>query len=120
MRENPMLAVQPDQAAEVAERDGVVRIENRYWALDVGVTPWLNPSALYDKSRQLPAADESYAYELTISPHGSDGFSGTRTRDAAPADVTAHRVRFSSWSQADLREGGKQITFVGRFDFGLL
>jgi hypothetical protein len=38
-----MLAMQPDQVTEVAERDGVVRIENRYWALHVEVTPWLNP-----------------------------------------------------------------------------
>ena len=115
-----MLAMQPKQVTEVAERDGVVRIENRYWALHVEVTPWLNPSSLYDKVRQLPVADENYAYELTVSPHGSDGFSGQRTRDAAPADVTAHRVHFSSWSQTDLSEGGKQIIFVGRLDFGLL
>lgn len=114
------MAMQPEHVTEVAEGDGVVRIENGYWALHVDVTSWLNPAYLFDKTRQLPLADESYAYELTISPHGNDGFSGQSTPDGAATALVAQRVLFLSWSQADLPGGGKQVTFVGRFDFGLL
>src|SRR3954447_5233809 len=97
-----MLAAQSDEVTNVAERDGVVAIENRYWMLRVNVHDWLNPAYLYDKTRQLPLADENYAYELTVRPQGNDGFTGTRTPDVTPADVTSQQVRFLSWSQADL------------------
>lgn len=56
-----MLTAQPDQVAEVVERDGSIKLGNRYWTLTIGTSLWLDPSYLYDNVRQVPVADEKYA-----------------------------------------------------------
>jgi hypothetical protein len=111
-----------DERASVYARDGLVELRNRHWVLRVGVDGWLNPSFLFDVDRNRPVADEAYAYALTLAPLGDSGFMGGEELTSGPAGsvVTAHRVRFCEWSAADLPQGGKEVRFTGRFDFGLL
>ena len=44
-----------------------VEISNRHWLLRVGVDGWLNPGYLLNLERNLPLADEVYAYELALA-----------------------------------------------------
>ena len=111
-----------DERASVLARDGLVELKNGHWLLRVGVDGWLNPSYLLDLDRGRPVADEAYAYELALAPKGDSGFTGGAEITSGPAGavVTARRVRFRHWTAADLPEGGKEVCFAGRFDFGLL
>ena len=108
--------------ATVSARDGSVEISNRRWLLRVGVDGWLNPGYLLDVERNLPLADEAYAYELALAPRGDSGFTGGRELTSGPVGdlVSSNRVRFRAWTAADLPQGGKEVRFTGRFDFGLL
>ncbi len=111
-----------DELAGVSARDGLVELRNRHWVLRVGVDGWLNPSYLFDVERNVPVADEAYAYELVLAPKGDSGFTGGEELTSGPAGavVSTHRVRFRDWTAADMPQGGKQVRFTGRFDFGLL
>ncbi len=111
------------------EGHGFVELSNDRWAIRVAVDPWLNPSSVIDRVRDRPLADESYAYELVLEPLGAGGFLPTGplqtpepARDAAttPDSPRARGVRCRGWTVADLPGGGKEVRFVGRFDFGLL
>lgn len=99
----------------IEEADGRITMSNAHWTLSVGILGVLDPSLLIDRSRDVPVADEHYAYELVLGAQGSDGFAG-----GDGAEVTSRRVRFESWEQSDLTDGGKEVRFRGRFDFGLL
>ena len=106
----------------VSARDGSVEISNRHWLLRVGVDGWLNPGYLFDVERNLPLADEAYAYALALAPTGDSGFTGGRELTSGPVGdlVSSNRVRFRAWAATDLPQGGKEVHFTGRFDFGLL
>ena len=76
----------------VSARDGSVEISNRRWLLRVGVDGWLNPGYLLDLERNLPLADEAYAYELALAPKGDSGFTGGRELTSGPAgDLGQHQ-----------------------------
>ena len=100
----------------------ICEISNHHWVLRVGVDGWLNPRYLFDVERNRPVADEAYAYDLTLAPKGDSGFTGGAELTSGPAGavVSAQRVRFREWTAADLPQGGKEVRFTGRFDFGLL
>ena len=68
----------------VSARDGSVEISNRRWLLRVGVDGWLNPSYLFDLERNLPLADEAYAYALALAAKGDSGFTGGRELTSGP------------------------------------
>jgi hypothetical protein len=105
----------------ISAQDGVVELKNRYWLLRVDVDGWLNPGYLLDLERNAPLADEVYCYELTLAPKGDSGFTGRREQiSGAAGDVTSNRVRFREWAAGDLPQGGKEVRFIGRFDYGLL
>ena len=106
----------------VSAQDGFVEIKNRRWLLRVGIDSWLNPGYLLDLERNVPLADEAYAYELALAPIGHSGFTGGRELTSGPAGdlASTNRVRFRAWAAADLPQGGKEVRFTGRFDFGLL
>jgi len=108
--------------ATVSAQDGFVEIRNRRWLLRVGVEGWLDPRYLFDATRNVPLADEAYAYDLVLAPKGESGFTGGQelTSGAASAVVNTNRVRFRDWTASDLPGGGKEVRFTGRFDFGLL
>jgi hypothetical protein len=110
------------EVTTVSVQDGSVEIRNRRWLLRVGIDGWLNPGYLLDVERGMPLADEAYAYALTLAPKGESGFTGGRELTSGPAGdvVSAVRVRFREWNAADLPQGGKEVRFTGRFDFGLL
>ena len=110
------------EVTTVSARDGSVEIRNRRWLLRVGIDGWLNPGYLVDVERGVPLADEAYAYALTLAPKGESGFTGGRELTSGPAGdvVSAVRVRFREWTAAALPQGGKEVRFTGRFDFGLL
>jgi len=106
----------------VSARDGFVELSNRRWLLRVGIEGWLNPGYLFDLERRVPLADEAYAYDLTLAARGESGFTGGRELTSGPAgDVAStNQVTFREWSVTDLPQGGKEVRFSGRFDFGLL
>lgn len=110
------------EGVSVAACDRFVELSNRRWLLRVGIDGWLNPGYLRDRERNIPLADETYAYALTLAPAGESGFAGGRELASGPAgDVAStNRVRFREWALADLPQGGKEVCFTGRFDFGLL
>ena len=87
----------------------------------MGVDGWLNPGYLLDVERNLPLADEAYAYELALAPRGDSGFTGGRELNSGPVGdlVSSNRVRFRADGR-DSPQGGKEVRFTGRFDFGLL
>ena len=106
----------------VSAQAGFVEIKNRRWLLRVGIDSWLNPGYLLDLERNVPLADEAYAYELALAPIGHSGFTGGRELTSGPAGdlASTNRVRFRAWAAANLPQGGKEVRFTGRFDFGLL
>ena len=110
------------EVTTVSAQDGFVEIRNRRWLLRVGVDGWLNPGYLLDIERNVPLADEAYAYDLALVPTGESGFTGGKDLMSGPAGdvVSTNRVRFREWSAADLPQGRKEVRFTGRFDFGLL
>ncbi|MCO6453260.1 MAG: hypothetical protein J5I90_20935 [Caldilineales bacterium] len=108
--------------ATVFTRDGFVELRNQHWLLRVSIDGWLNPGYLLDVARNVPLADEVYAYDLKLAPKGQSGFTGGRELMSGSAGdlVSANRVRFRDWTATDLPVGGKEVHFTGRFDFGLL
>jgi hypothetical protein len=106
----------------VSTQDGFVEVKGRHWLLRVGTDGWLNPGYLLDLGRNVPLADEAYAYELTLGRQGDSGFAGAGALTNGPAGevVSSHRVRSRAYTATDLPYGGKEVCFTGRFDFGLL
>lgn len=100
---------------EVIEGAGWVEARNRYWVLRVGIDGVLDPAYVLDRARDVPLADEHYAYELVLQRDGDDGFYGRENGEGA-----ARRVLFESWVAVELPDGGMELRFTGRFDFGLL
>ena len=100
--------------ATVSCQDGVVELRNQHWLLRVGIDGWLNPGYLLDVDRNVPLADEMYAYALALTPLGKSGFTGGKELTSGPAGdlVSANRVRFRDWATADLPGGGKEVHFM--------
>ena len=111
------------EESTVSTQDGFVEFRNRHWLLRVGVDGWLNPGYLLDVERRVPLADEAYSYQLTLAAKGDSGFTGRREPMSRPGGeevMSAQRVRFRDWAVSALPQGGKEVRFTGRFDFGLL
>ena len=111
--------------SSVAPHPECVELRNAYWLVRVSIDGWLDPAFLLDLKRDATLADEAYAYQLAVRPAGEWGFTGGNdpmTRSGAPGGdvVRTNRVRFRDWSACDLPQGGKEVRFTGRFDFGLL
>ncbi|MBI2942009.1 MAG: hypothetical protein HYY04_16385 [Chloroflexi bacterium] len=105
------------ELARVTSEDGCVELRNGFWALRVGVEPWLNPGYLFDITHGVPVADDTYAYELRLAPLDDLRYGEVGAAGRAAPEASAHRVRCRDWAAADLPEGGKEVRFTGRFDF---
>lgn len=100
------------ERATVTAADKFGELRNHHWLLRVDIDGMLNPSYLLDIKRNIAVADESYCYQLSIAPSGEWGYVG--------GVLSAHGVLFLDWSEVDLPGGGKEISFRGRLNFGLL
>lgn len=106
----------------ITSTDKTVEIRNHRWLLRVDIAGRLNPGYLCDLERNQALANELYCYQFSISPRGEWGFVGGRdaTHQQASGVLRAQGVLFSEWSASYLPEGGKEVRFRGRLDFGLL
>ena len=92
----------------------ILRFENAYWSLDIGLEPAINPHRLVNRKTGNVVADTDYCYQVVLAPYdGSGGFAGGRQ--------VLQSVGLVKWSVADGPVAGSTtLTVHGRLDFGRL
>ncbi len=86
-----------------------LELVNDRWRLRVGLGEKLDPYELYDQGSGRYVADESYCYQLAVSPLGEPGYRG--------GTVPCQRVRAVDWSLEETPDAAT-LVLIGHLDFG--
>lgn len=95
-----------------ASGEPILRFENAYWSLDIGLGPTINPNRLVNRTSGMVVADTDYCYQVVLAPSDrSGGFAG--------GQQILKGITLVDWTIAEgPAPGSTTLTVHGRLDFG--